>query len=134
MDWRECLKQRIAKETKEDKNMIISLLETAEIKFNSTDSLADEFLISKISLLYDSLREILEALPIKKGFKIYNHECYTAFLKEILNLSREADIFDNLRKTRNAVNYYGKKLEKEEAEVVVEQLKNLILKFKKMMK
>lgn len=134
MDWKECLKQRIVKETKEDKNMIKSLLETAEIKLKSADSLADEFFISKISLLYDSLREILEALAIKKGFKIYNHECYVAFLKEIIGLSREADIFNDLRKTRNDINYYGKKLEKEEAEVIIGKLKNLISKFKNMIK
>lgn len=134
MDWKECLKQRTVKETKEDKNLIKSLLETSEIKLKSADSLSEEFFISKISLLYDSLREILEALAIKKGFKIYNHECYVAFLKEILNLSREADIFDNLRKTRNAINYYGKKLEKEEADAVIEQLKNMISKFRRMTK
>ncbi|MEM3370929.1 MAG: hypothetical protein QW471_04545 [Candidatus Woesearchaeota archaeon] len=134
MDWKECLKQRIAKETKEDKNLVKSLLETAEIKLKSADSLTDEFFISKISLLYDSLREILEALAIKKGFKIYNHECYTAFLKEIIGLSREADIFNDLRKTRNDINYYGKKLEKEEAKVIIEKLKNLISKFKNIIK
>lgn len=134
MDWKECLKQRIVKKTKEDKNLAKSLLETAEIKLKSADSLADEFFISKISLLYDSLREILEALAIKKGFKIYNHECYVAFLKEIIGLSREADIFNDLRKTRNDINYYGKKLEKEEAEVIIGKLKNLISKFKNMIK
>ncbi|MEM4358296.1 MAG: hypothetical protein QW244_03040 [Candidatus Pacearchaeota archaeon] len=134
MDWKECLKQRIVKETKEDKNLVKSLLETAEIKLKSADSLADEFFISKISLLYDSLREILEALAIKKGFRIYNHECYVAFLKEIMGLSREAEIFNNLRKTRNDINYYGKKLEKEEAKVIIGKLKNLISKFKNVIK
>ncbi|MEM3405794.1 MAG: hypothetical protein QW117_02360 [Candidatus Pacearchaeota archaeon] len=134
MDWKECLKQRIVKETKEDKNLVKSLLETAEIKLKSADFLADEFFISKISLLYDSLREILEALAIKKGFKIYNHECYVAFLKEIMGLSREADIFNDLRKTRNDINYYRRKLEKEEAKVIIEKLKNLISKFKNRIK
>ncbi|MEM4397560.1 MAG: hypothetical protein QW757_02965 [Candidatus Woesearchaeota archaeon] len=131
MDWQYCLKKRIAKEIKEDKNLIISLLNISETKIKSVEALSEEFFVSKISLLYDALREILEAIAIKKGYKIYNHECYTSFIKEILNLSREADIFDNLRKIRNSINYYGKEIEKYEAEELIKSLKEQINIFKK---
>jgi hypothetical protein len=81
-------------------------------------------------LIFDALRGILEALSLKRGFKIYNHECYTAFISEILNMSREADIFDNLRKVRNGINYYGKNVSQEEAKSVIGDLIKLIKHFK----
>ncbi len=130
MDWMECIKEKIAKEVKVDNNLCKSIREIAETKIKSADALPKEFSISKISLLYDALREILESITIQKGFKIYNHEGYTAFIREILNLSEEADIFNKLRKIRNGINYYGRKIHENEATEIILQLKNLIQKFK----
>src|SRR3989344_8719035 len=78
---------------------------------------------SKLSLAYDSLRELLEALALQKGYKVYNHECYTAFLKEIIGASDKGDEFDDLRKIRNAVNYYGKGISVEEAVYTIARIK-----------
>jgi len=80
---------------------------------------------SKLSLAYDSLRELLEALALQKGYKVYNHECYTAFLKEIIGASDKGDEFDDLRKIRNAVNYYGKGISVEEAVYTIARIKTL---------
>ena len=73
MDFRECLKKRIAKEVSEDKELIESLFKTSQNKLFSEEKLKlDEVSASsKISLLYDSLRELLEALAIQNRFKIY---------------------------------------------------------------
>ena len=108
MDFKDCIKRRIAKEVSIDEELINYLLKTSQNKWDSEKKLELEYVTSasKISLLYDSLRELLEALAIKNGFKIYNHECYTYFLKEILNESVKADEFDDLRKIRNNINYY----------------------------
>lgn len=127
MDFKECLKKRIAKEVKEDKELITSLLKTSRNKLESEQKLKlDEITASsKISLIYDSLREILEALAIKSGYKIYNHECYVYFLKEILNESFKADEFDELRKIRNNINYYAQDISIEEAKAVLERIKKL---------
>lgn len=131
MDWIECLKKRIAKKVKIDKNRITSTREIASIKIESANSLPKHLFIGKITLLYDALRECLECLALEKGYKIYNHECYTSFLKEIIHMSKEAYLFDELRKIRNGINYYGKKVSKEEAEQIIEDLNKLIFKFKK---
>ena len=131
MDWKECLKNKTAKEVKIDKNLIISTRKIASSKIESADSLKEHLFIGKISLLYDALREYLECISIENGYKIYNHECYTAFLKEILKMSREADSFDKLRKIRNGINYYGRLVNKEEANQIISDLKTLIKKFKK---
>ena len=42
---------------------------------------------------------------------------------------RSRDIFDNLRKIRNGINYYGRKVAEGEAEQITSQLKGLIEKF-----
>ena len=130
MDWKECLKSKIAKEVKMDKNLIVSIRKTASSKIESADLLPKHLFIGKITLLYDALREHLECISIENGYKIYNHECYSAFLKEVLNMSREGDIFDKLRKIRNGINYYGKEISEEEAEQVISDLKMLVKKFK----
>ncbi len=140
MDFNECLKKRIAKEVSEDKELIAFLIKTSQNKFDSEKKLElnEVTSSSKISLLYDSLRELLEALAIKNGYKIYNHECYTYFLKEILNESIKGDEFDELRKIRNSINYYAKDISVEEAKDVLERIMklredilNLLLKMKR---
>ena len=129
MDFEECIKKRIAKEVNKDEELIKSLLKTSKNKLNSEEKLRlDEITsVSKISSLYDSLRELLEALTLKNGFKIYNHECYTYFLKEILNKNMIAEEFDELRKIRNSVNYYGKEISIQEAKEVLERIADLRL-------
>ena len=124
MDFNECLKKRIAKEVNEDKELIASLIKTSQNKFDSEKKLelSEVTSSSKISLLYDSLRELLEALAIKNGYKVYNHECYTCFLKEILNQSIKGDEFDELRKIRNSINYYAKNVTVEEAKDILERI------------
>ena len=76
---------------------------------------------SKVSLAYDSLCEMLEALAIKKCYKIYNHECYCAFLKEIIKERVLGDRFDKIRKIRNDSNYYGEEITVEEAEAIISE-------------
>ena len=132
MDWRECQKNSFVKEVKRDQNLINSLVKASANKVYSQGLLElDDFTSSsKITLLYDALRELLEALAIFYGYKIYNHECYTAFLKEIMGMSNEASMFDGLRKIRNGINYYGRQISAEESKKIIADLKLLISKFK----
>ena len=127
MDFNECLKKRIVKEVKEDRELINSLIKTSQNKLDSEKKLELNEVTSgsKISLLYDSLRELLEALAIKNGYKIYNHECFTYFLKEILNESSKGDEFDELRKIRNSINYYAKDVSVNESKEVLERINKL---------
>lgn len=127
MDWEECCTKRIAKSVKPDVEMIQALRKSSENKLHSERelSLSDITASSKLSLAYDSLRELLEALALTHGFKIYNHECYTAFLKEVMHTSDLGDDFDDLRKVRNDVNYYGKAISQEEATTFIQQIQDL---------
>lgn len=130
MDWCECIKKRIAKSVKVDRNLIKSARIIADVKIRSAEALPKELFIGKIILFYDALREYLECIVLEKGYKIYNHECYTAFLKEILKTSKDAEIFDELRKIRNGINYYGRNVSKEESEEIISNLNILIKKFR----
>ena len=127
MDWEDCCSRRIAKNVKPDVDMIASLTKSSRNKLESESKLImnEVTASSKLSLAYDSLRELLEALALKNGYKVYNHECYTAFLKEIIKENYKADEFDDIRKIRNAVNYYGKEMSVEEVNEIIAKIKKL---------
>jgi hypothetical protein len=127
MDWRDCINQKIAKKITPDAELIKSLINTSNNKLESETKLAMEDVTadSKVSLAYDSLRELLEALSIKTSYKIYNHEGYTPFLKEILQQDSIAEEFDDIRKIRNSINYYGKSVSKEEAAEIIQRIISL---------
>ena len=127
MDWEECCSKKIAKEVSPDENLMSALTKSSKNKLESESKLpmSNVTSSSKLTLAYDSLRELLEALALKKGYKVYNHECYAAFLKEVIGESDKGNEFDELRKARNAVNYYGKELTAEEAVEVIETIKKL---------
>ena len=127
MNWNTCLRQKEAKPIKPDLEMATSLEKTSANKTFSSQllELKEETVASKISLHYDSVRELLEAIALRKGFKIYNHVCYTGFLKEILKKMELAEEFDELRIIRNDINYYGKEVSIIEAKEVLKRLENL---------
>lgn len=135
MDWKECNIKRYVKKINVDNNLLKSLLKSSQNKLKSANRLSiDETSASSaISLCYESLRELLEALAIKKGFKIYNHECFAAFLKEIMNQEELSIYFDKFRKIRNKINYYGKELEVKDAAGIKEEIISLIKSIKQLM-
>lgn len=134
MDWKDCCNKRIVKDVKPDVDMIKSLTKSSKNKLDSEFKLEmnDVTAASKLSLAYDSLRELLEALALNKGYKVYNHECYSAFLKEIMGESDKGDEFDDIRKIRNSVNYYGKDIPVVETEKIIKritELRDFVLRF-----
>ncbi len=134
MDWQDCLRKN-AKPVTMDDNLIKSLKESAEPNLDVAKSIvqSEKSYSSIVVLAYDSLRMLLEALSLEKSYKIYNHECYTSFLKEILNLNDLADKFDPVRLIRNSINYYGKRLGKEEFDIVYSDIIILIGKIKELL-
>lgn len=136
MDWKECCDKKIVKDVSIDFELIESLMQTSSKKLESASRLSidDVTAASVISLCYDSLRELLEAIAAKRCFKIYNHECYTSFLKEILKEEVLCEKFDKIRKIRNGINYYGKDVSiedaleiKSEIMFVIDRLKELLV-------
>ncbi len=132
MDMLACRKNRMVKEIKIDQHLINSLLTSSAKKLKSQKflKLDGDTASSKITLIYDSMREILEALAISKGYKIYNHECYTAFLKEIMKEPNFGDSFDSFRKIRNDINYYGRDIPAKDAKALIDSMVEFTEKLK----
>lgn len=133
MDWKECKDNRYVKEVREDKSLIDSLIKSSEKKIKSAERLElDETTAStKVSICYEALREILEALAIKKGFKIYNHECFCAFLNEICNDKTSSLEFNAFRLIRNNISYYGEDISIGDARILIKKIISLRDKMKK---
>ena len=82
-----------------------------------------------ISTSYESLRQVIEAICLMEGYKVYSHEAYTAYL---LRLDEKmARMFDRLRYLRNQVNYYGKNMSATAAKEALRDVRKLIGKLKK---
>jgi len=125
MDWDECRKRGLVKEVRPDSALISSLTKSSAKKLESERLLPlnATTAASKITLAYDAVRELMEAVALKQGYKIYNHECYCALFKEVLERSGLGDEFDSFRRIRNAVNYYGKDVPPTEAGVLVGRMR-----------
>ena len=72
MDLDECFKQNFIKKTKIDKNLIKSLMEMSDSieKVVKKADLNEDNISVFVSMAYDSVREILEAICILKGYKV----------------------------------------------------------------
>jgi hypothetical protein len=136
MDWKDCMNKKIVRSGEVDTELIKSLMLTSKNKLLSANllDLNETTSASKLSLCYDSLRELLEALAISKGYKIYNHECYTSFLKEIIKNLNLAEKFDRLRLLRNSINYYGQNINIKETEEAINELNEMVVEIKKLIK
>lgn len=135
MNWEECNFKRFVKKSKFDRELINSLKKTSENKLimDSFSPINEKTVASKFVVNYDSLREILEALALSKEIKIYNHECFSSFIREILLMENESLIFDKLRKIRNFINYYGKDISVEQGSLLIKDTKYLRTKFLKLL-
>ncbi|MGB8216617.1 MAG: hypothetical protein WCE94_04870 [Candidatus Methanoperedens sp.] len=112
MDLDECYRKGLIKKTRIDKELIRSLIEMSDIKENAVNTAnVNEINISAyVSMAYDSLREVLEALCISKGHKVLSHICIGELLKTITTDFNYSE-FDRLRYARNSINYYGAKVD-----------------------
>lgn len=74
-----------------------------------------------VSLAYDSLREVLEALCIMNGYKVVSHICMGELLMTLIDDFAYSE-FDRLRWTRNSINYYGKKIQYNQGLMVIKKI------------
>lgn len=135
MDWEMCCNQHLVKEVTPDKGLIESLKQSSQnvIKTNETIILNETTASTKVSLMYDSVRELLEALALSNGFKIYNHECFTSFLVTKCVKLQSANKFDRFRKIRNGLRYYGQRINTKEAHSLISEMKGLYTELIKML-
>tara|TARA_Y100000310_G_scaffold144893_3_gene144225 strand:- start:41428 stop:41763 length:336 start_codon:yes stop_codon:yes gene_type:complete len=74
-----------------------------------------------VSLAYDALREILEALCMLHGYKVLSHVCVGELLNEYLE-DFDYHGFNKLRWVRNSINYYGEKVPYDQGKQAIQQI------------
>lgn len=92
-------------------NEIISIKEDAISRFETFLKQQDIKEMTKYVFenLYESLRELSEAISLLDGLKIYSHEITISYLSSKGYLEEtQAKILDDFRKLRNKSKYYGK--------------------------
>src|SRR3989344_3687038 len=134
LSWKEYIKKGIIRKTSLDKNLILSLIKTADegVDFFKNDIPDEKNSGILFKNYYDFLREICEAVALSREYKIYQHEAITLFLREMLKEEEMSFKFDRFRILRNSIHYYGKSITKEEELKDISDIKLIIktLKFK----
>jgi hypothetical protein len=133
MKFEEYIKKKLVRKTTIDKQLIKSLIQTAEsdLIFFKESKITENSARKIVSNYYDILREILEAIANKDGYKFYSHEAFTNYLKELKSEISIANKFDRFRIIRNNINYYGLEITVEEAEEYKKDLLEIINTLKK---
>lgn len=132
MNFEDFIKEGKARKATPDKLMVKAIIKNTfeDLKFLGQTKLTELSKRKLVSNYYDSLRSLLEAISLLKGYKIYSHEAFTYFLKEKLNQDVLSLKFDRFRKIRNRLNYYGKSIQLNEAKEIIQGLNKMINEIK----
>ena len=132
MDLNECYKKRNIKKIKINEELIKSLIDMSNANEHTVKTaVIDNINISSyVSMAYDSLREIMEAVCISYGYKVINHICLGELIKDLI---KDFDFheFDRWRYIRNGISYYGTKVDFNQGKEIIKKMfimKNSLLK------
>ena len=102
-------------------------IETQEISEENADFIFED--------IYECMREAIQALMSKTGYKPYSHTVLVAFLKEFTKIpNQDAETFDRLRKLRNNAIYSAEAVSIAECQDALEFLIEFLPKIKKELK
>ncbi|MEK6826150.1 MAG: hypothetical protein AABX08_03995 [Nanoarchaeota archaeon] len=123
MDLNECYRKGLIKKTKISNELIKSLIKISNIKESAVNAVnLDEVNISAyVSLAYDALRELLEAICISRGYKVLSHLCLGELLKTLID-DFDLHEFDRMRYVRNGINYYGAAVEFNQGKAMINKM------------
>ncbi len=128
--WSDCLQSNSAINVSPDKERAKSLIETSEERINIIKEINEKNCNFVFEDYYTSLLELLQALIIKKGYKILNHLCLGYYLRDVLKREDLFRIFDDLRYKRNSLTYYGIRMGFEVAKDSIEKCEKLMKELK----
>ncbi|MCF7872288.1 hypothetical protein K9L97_04615 [Candidatus Woesearchaeota archaeon] len=127
MSFKDYLKNKKVVKGTPDMQKVSSLIKMSKnhLKIVEKIELTEETTSIILSQAYESLRQVLEAMALKEGYRVYSHEAYVDFLLEKGEISF-ANRFDRLRKLRNGINYYGKPVSKNITKAALEEIKEMV--------
>ena len=137
--FEEFLKERIAKRISPDTQRAKNLILESERKYRVMKNMIETMGIDNIKAndyieyCYNIIMFLLRAKMLEQGYTSSGqgaHEAEIAFAKTIGFTESEILLLDKLRYFRNGILYYGKRLDKEYAEKVIEFTKRMYNKLK----
>jgi len=131
--WGDCLDCNSAMNITPDKEKARSLVETAEERIRFSIQEVDEKNANYVfESYYASILEFLHAVVLLAGYKVSNHLCLGYYLRDVLKREELFRAFDDCRFKRNALVYYGKRMEFEMAKETTEKARELVRKLRTM--
>ncbi len=105
-------KEGIIKRVRVDRKLIKSLVEMADITEAAvkTANIDNVNISVYVSLAYNSLNGVLNAVCISKGYQTKSHSAIGVLMEKLINGDFNYGEFDRLRHMRNRINYYGDKV------------------------
>ena len=132
MSFARFIEEGKVRRVKPDLPLAQSLIKTSEKHFKVVRMLEIDEITKETVLVmaYEALRELIESVAIREGYKVYSHEAFTFYLQEKGNeaLARK---FDRYRKLRNGVNYYGKEIPLAEVRAALQEIPELLQEVKR---
>ncbi len=136
MNFEDFIKTDEVKHQSSDKNLAESLKKESQDRVDFIRRLIKNSENPKyiVENIYDLLKELIEAKLAIEGFKSYSHEATIIYLRKFKEFTdSEIRFFDELRKVRNKLKYYGKNIEKDKANKVVEFMEEILPKLKNLL-
>jgi hypothetical protein len=106
-----------------DRHLAASLLEQAKRRHDyiSSRELTEESRDFHLDDAYKVMRTVADAWLALHGYKSYSHEASISFLQEDKGFSAAfIEDFDRLRRLRNGIRYYGKRVSISDAQLAVD--------------
>ena len=134
------INKNIARKTKPDKQKAEFLINESETSLRGVKKrldlmgIDDDNVNSIVKDCYDIIMELVRAKLLLDGYVAsgnYAHESEISYLRKLNFLDSEILFLNELRYSRNSITYYGKILDKEYAEKVVEFLNDIYPKLKR---
>jgi uncharacterized protein (UPF0332 family) len=131
------IKEGNVRRQNKDSNLAKALIKSSEksvknIKRIKIDELNAESVFSEV---YDSIRELIDAVLLSEGYKSYSHEASILYLKKFSIISEKEILFlDNFRKIRNGIKYYGKEVNTEDVKNSIKFMNDILIKLHKILK
>ncbi len=96
------------------------MLDTKELAVK-TAIITGKTISAYVSMAYDSLSEVLEAICVERGYKVTNHVCLGELLKELIKDFKFTQ-YDRLRYIWNGIIYYGKQVGLEQGKELINKI------------
>ncbi len=117
-----------------DTNLAKGLMEDAEDRFPFGEEILSKKPKYAFENAYEAVRELADALLALEGWKSFSHEASISFLQKFSEFNKiELEILDKIRKKRNDSKYYGKIIDKNQAEEDIKFLKKIFDKLIKIL-